>query len=145
MNQGLRHESLSLYCSSNLKLRTRLREGRKLCPYSGHLVKRFCPTVSPYLTLSFSPLINIDGQPDSSGGQNLWQGCSLPPCYHRNGFIRGPPDTGERGNEFMKPSHMYFPLRPHLLLLPSLAPSVRPPIESCLDCWHHTTQKAYST
>lgn len=33
----------------------------KLCPYPDHRHKRFCLTVSPYLTLSFSPLINIDG------------------------------------------------------------------------------------
>jgi len=46
---------------------------------------------------SFSSLINIDGQPDSSGGQNLKQDHLLSPCYHRNGFRWGPPDTGEKG------------------------------------------------
>lgn len=38
------------------------------------------------LTLSFSTLINTDGLPDSSGGQNLKQDRSLSPCYHLNGF-----------------------------------------------------------
>lgn len=111
--------------SATLKLQTHLRERVKLRPYSDHQVKCFCPTVSPYLTLSFSPLINIDGQLDSSRGQNPRQDCSMSPCYHRNGFRRGPPDTGERGNEFMKPGLVYFPLCLCLPLpfLPSQHPS----------------------
>lgn len=52
--------------------------------------------MSPYLTLSFSPLINIDGQPHSSEGQNLLQNCSLSPCYQLNGFRWSSPDTEER-------------------------------------------------
>lgn len=56
--------------SSHSKLQTRFPERARLSSYLDHLVKPFCLTVSPYLTLSFSPLINIDGQPDSSGGQN---------------------------------------------------------------------------
>lgn len=94
-------------------------------PYLDPLVKRFCLTLSPYLTLSFSPLINLDGEPDSSRGQNPYQDRSLTPCYHHNGFRRGPPDTGERGNEFMKLDFAYFSLCLCLPLpfLPSHHPS----------------------
>lgn len=48
----------------------KLFERKRLCPHPGSRVKRFFVYVSPYLTLSFSALINIDGRPDSSGGQN---------------------------------------------------------------------------
>lgn len=84
------------------KLVWKKKKREKPGPYSDNLVKRFCLTVSPFLTLSFSSLINTDGQPDSSGGQNPSQDRSLSSCYHLNGFSWGPSDTGERGNEFMK-------------------------------------------
>lgn len=123
-----------------------LERGVKLfIPYLDPLVKRFCPTLSPYLTLSFSPLINLDGEPDSSRGQYPYQDRSLTPCYRHNGFRRGPPDTGERGNEFMKLGFAYFPLFLCLPLpfLPSHHPSSYTdsfkllPLHNTEHIWHN--------
>lgn len=109
--------------SSAFRLQTCFKEREsEALPYSGYLVKRFCLTVSPHLTLSFSPsVINIDGQPDSSGGQNPSQDHSLSPCYHCNRFRRGPPLPwhGREG----KWIHEARPRVLSTLLLPPFCPS----------------------
>lgn len=67
------------------------------------------------------PVINIDGQPDSSGGQNPLQDHSLSPCYHCNRFRRGPPLPwhGREGKWIHEARPRVF----STLLLPPFCPS----------------------
>lgn len=98
---------------------------------------------TPHTFILPPPVINIDGQPDSSGGQNPLQDHSLSPCYHCNRFRRGPPLPwhGREGKWIHEARPRVF----STLLLPPFCPSsFSSTYEASFKLSAHTTERTYS-